>query len=58
MDQLEDSPIGLREVFVVENRFVRKRWDVDERHEVYDRGVTAVQIAKEFMNDVILRRLC
>lgn len=58
LDQLEDSPIGLREVFVVEDRFVRKRWDRDEQIEVYDRTCTAVQIAKEFINDVILRRLC
>ena len=58
VEHLEGSPIGLREVFVVDNGFVQKRWDRDTQVELNDRQCTAVQIAKEFINDVILRRLC
>lgn len=57
VDQMDVSPISLLEVFVVEDRFVRRRRDVATGADVYDRDVTAMQIAKDFLRDVMLLRL-
>ena len=57
LDELRESPIGLREVFVVDNTFVRKRGDVGINEDVYDRKIRAAQIAKDFIQDVVLKCL-
>ncbi len=56
LDQL-DSPIGMREIFVVEDHFVRVRREPGEHDMVYDRGKSAMQIAQDFLRDVVLQRL-
>ncbi len=57
LDQLDNTPISLREIFVVDDNLVRKRRDEAAGHDVYDREVSALRIAQDFLRDVILRRL-
>ena len=55
--QMDSCPLGLHEVFVVENRFVRKRPDPETGNLVYDRDIPALQIAQDFIEKVVLHRL-
>lgn len=57
IERIPDCPIGLREVFVVGNTFVRKRLDFETNREVYDRDIPALRIAQDFMREVVLSRL-
>ncbi|MHC4698712.1 MAG: Fic family protein [Planctomycetota bacterium] len=57
LDEMENCPITLRQLFVVEDSFVRKRYDLQKSADVYDRGVRPAQIALDFIEEVLLRRL-
>jgi len=57
LDQIQDCPISLREVFVAAGSPVRRRVDFERNEEVYDRDVDPGLVAREFYRDVILRRL-
>lgn len=52
-----DSPVTIREIFVVDNQFVRKRFDPQRQQDVYDRGIDATVIAQEFLRDVLLLKM-
>jgi hypothetical protein len=57
LDQLDKCPIGLRELFVVDNDLVRKRVDFTNDAHVYDREVEPGVVAREFLQDVVFSRL-
>lgn len=52
-----NSPITLREVLVHDNEFIRKRWDAARQTNVYDRRISALQIAQDFLTEVVRHRL-
>lgn len=52
-----NSPVTLREVLVHNNEFIRKRWDAAQQTNVYDRRVSALQIAQDFLTEVVRHRL-
>ncbi len=51
------TPLSIRQIFVVDQEFVRVRFDHDKQEEVYDRSIDATTIAQEFFRDVLLIRL-
>jgi len=57
LDEIESCPISLREVFVVDDHLVRGRMDRTKNEIVYDREVPALQVAQDFIKEVILGRL-
>ncbi|MFQ5494332.1 MAG: Fic family protein [Phycisphaerae bacterium] len=52
-----DTRLSIRELFFIENRLVRKRYDETVKKEVYDRGVDTMTVAQEFIQDVLLVRM-
>ncbi|MCH7702343.1 MAG: Fic family protein [Planctomycetes bacterium] len=57
LDQIEACPLSLREVFVVDGHLVRKRHDLAADDDVYDRDVSALQIARDFIGEAVKYRL-
>ncbi|MCH7720044.1 MAG: Fic family protein [Planctomycetes bacterium] len=57
LDQIEGCPLSLREVFVVDGRLVRKRHDIEADDYVYDRDVSPLQIARDFIGEAVKYRL-
>jgi Fic family protein len=57
LDQMEECPLTLREVFIVNDSFIRKRVDPATDQLVYNRAVSAQDIALDFLEEVVLRRL-
>ena len=53
----EDSPVSLREVFVVDGRLVRKRVDRASSAFFYDRDIPPLEVAQDFIAEVIRFRL-
>jgi Fic family protein len=51
------SPLTIREIFVVDNQLVRRRFDPQRKQDVYDRGIDPTVIAQEFLQDVLLLKL-
>ena len=56
-DELEIIPIALREILILDRRIVRQRWDQVTAEVVYDRDLKAIEVAKDFFADVILKVL-
>lgn len=65
-----DTPLSIRQIFVVNKEFIRVRassqtegtlsggpFDAGQQKEVYDRPIDAAAIAQEFIRDVILLRM-
>ncbi len=50
------TPLSIRQVFVVDQEFVRVRFDQDREQEVYDRAIDGTTIAQDFIRDVLLQR--
>ena len=57
LDDVENTRISLRELFVVEKRIVRRRWDATTSHVVYDLDKKPIDVAKEFFEEVLLKEL-
>ena len=57
LDDLENTPISLRELIVVDRRLVRRRWDHAASKMVYDLDARPIDVAKEFFEEVLLRKL-
>jgi len=57
LDQLESVPLSIREIFVSQDQFVRKRYDANQDKDIYDRGISATTIAQDFISEVMLERL-
>ena len=52
-----DSPVTLRELLLVDNKLVRKRYDTGRNLEVYDVDVDQLDVAREFIAEVLLTKL-
>jgi hypothetical protein len=57
LGDLESSPITLRELLVVNDKVVRKRQDLAQSALVYDLDVDPLVVAREFVQEVLLRRM-
>ncbi len=57
LDEMENSPILLRELLVHERQIVRRRLDLVESRMVYDHGVKPIDVAKDFYENVIIHIL-
>ncbi|MCH9033524.1 MAG: Fic family protein [Planctomycetes bacterium] len=57
LDQIPDCPLETREIFVSDDEFVRKRMDHATAKTVYDREISALRIAQDFIREVVLRRM-
>ncbi len=57
LDEVENSPVSLRELLVQGRQIVRRRWDFATSRMVYDRNVKPIEVAKDFFGDVILKVL-
>ena len=54
LDDLEDSPLSLRELVVQDNRVIRRRFDVSVQEGfVYDVDIPPLRVAKEFIEEVL-----
>jgi len=57
LDKIVSCPISVREIFVVRDEFVVRRHDGTTREMRYERGIAPMQIAQNFIEEVLLRRL-
>jgi Fic family protein len=57
IDEIENSPVSLRELIIFERSLVRRRWDYLSSRMTYDRDVKPIEVAKNFFEDVILKVL-
>lgn len=53
----DESPLRLREILILNGKLVLGEWNSAKRELVYDTEVTAMQIAKRFLEDVVRHRL-
>lgn len=57
LDELEDTPLTLREVLVNDTQLVRKRWDNHVQKMAFDLIADPVRVAQDFLQEVLLLRL-
>lgn len=57
LDQIAGCPLALREVFVVDGNLVRKRHDIAADDYVYDRDVSPLVVARDFIGEAVKHRL-
>ena len=57
LDAVDQPAVTLREVFVVDDRLVRKRFDIEQSQDVYDRDVSPRTVARDFLGEVVLHKL-
>jgi len=55
LDELEGTPLSIREIFLVEDAWTRKRFDPGQQRDVLDRDLGAAEIAKDFISEALLR---
>jgi hypothetical protein len=54
LDELENSPLSLREIIAQDNRVIRRRFNVPGQEGfVYDVDVLPLRVAKEFIEEVL-----
>jgi len=57
LDQLDGTPLSLRELLVANGKIARKRIDEPSSRCLYDVDADPVTVAREFISEVLLRRL-
>jgi Fic family protein len=57
LSELPDCPVTLREILVVDNKIARKRLDVASNSPVYDFPIDPLDVAREFVKEVLLTRM-
>ena len=57
LDELENCPVSLRELLTISGKLARKRWDIEQESLVYDQNIDPLNIAREFIEEVLLKRL-
>jgi Fic family protein len=57
LDELSDTPLTLRELLTVNDKLARRRIDVLTDRCTYDVDIDPVTVAREFVSEVLLRRL-
>ncbi len=57
LDQLPDTPLTIRELITINGQLARRRFDNTEKGCVYDLNIDPVTVARDFISEVLLRRL-
>jgi len=57
LGQIDGCPLSLREILVVNDRVVSKKHDQAKDAEFYDTDCDATEVAKDFISEVLLKRL-
>ena len=57
LSELDDCPVTLRELLIVDNKLVRKRLDIAHDSLVCDFDIDPLDVAREFVQEVLLRRM-
>ncbi len=57
LDEIENSPISLRELIVLGREVVRRRWDHETSRMTYDRNISQIEVAKNFFEEVLLKAI-
>jgi Fic family protein len=57
ISDVQNCPITLREILVVNDKIARKRFDIAKQTDVYDLEFDPLRIAQDFMTEVFLSRL-
>ena len=57
LSELQNCPLTLREILVVGDKLARKRFDLVEARDVYDLEIDSLLVAREFVQEVFLKRL-
>ncbi|MBC7967426.1 MAG: Fic family protein [Fuerstia sp.] len=57
LSEIQDCPLTLREILVVGDKLARKRFDIVEESDVYDLEIDSLLVAREFVQEVFLKRL-
>lgn len=57
LSEVQNNPLTLREILVVGDKLARKRFDIAASSDVYDLEIDSLQVAREFVQEVFLKRL-
>ncbi len=57
LDEIEDCPISIRELLLVQDEFVVRKRDPRTGVDSYDRAIEPSRIAQDFIRDVVLHRM-
>ena len=57
LSELDDCPVTLRELVIVNDKTARKRQDIARDLLAYDLDVDALVVAREFVQEVLLSRM-
>ena len=57
LSELDDCPVTLRELLIVDNKLARKRLDIAHDSLVCDFDIDPFDVAREFVQEVLLRRM-
>ena len=57
LDKLDKCPISIREVFLVDDSFVVRRVSPATEETTYERGISPIRIAQDFIREVVFHRL-
>jgi fido (protein-threonine AMPylation protein) len=57
LDEIEASPISLRELIIVDKQLIRRNWDSSNSCPTYDVDIEPVVGAKEFIEEVVAKML-
>lgn len=57
LSELKDCPVTLRELLVVDDKLARKRLDIAQDSLVYDVDVDPLDVARDFVQEVLLNRM-
>lgn len=57
LTELDDCPVTLRELVIVNDKVARKRLDIAQDLLVYDLDIDPLKVAREFVQEVLLNRM-
>ena len=57
LTELDDCPVTLRELVIVDDKIARKRLDIAQDSLVYDLDIDPLVVAREFVQEVLLNRM-
>ena len=57
MSELKDCLVTLRELLVIDDKLVRKRFDMAQDLLVYDVDIDPLDVARDFVKEVLLNRM-
>jgi fido (protein-threonine AMPylation protein) len=57
LDEIENDPVSLREMIVLDKRLIRRRVDSTGMQSIYDPDIKPIDVAKDFFQEVLLKKL-